>query len=471
MKNIIILLSIISIVSIKCTKENRIQNLPSFNNERGVVAPSSTTYSGTRLLEPVILTDTQLSSFILNSPGDIVGFRYDAGKWIQIPIQIDEMAILDITKPYGEPASGYNILMYTDANWRTGADPNPLIDSDDELVFMLKDAGDQFTGSGYPMGVIASIKKEVVVNDGLTNSYVYLFQQDGSLQQGAGINYVQYQYSPTNTVFDYGSKLNVENSFITTSKYKWHFAGEWISDRLVLNNVDILDRHKAFFGDGSCTRSENTFSDGSNAFVTNKAGAIRVIRSYMGANSGPYTQRTNIFYEGRQDILTDLRVHSIEGIQDVFDYSPAAKGMNYTNSLNSTPITIDGIKETVVKGNIQWELVSGSVGSLVILHRKNTTFVGSETTFSSYWDDAKTEAASKCTGDGQAWGTSGIATGFNSSSLFTEPIKGSQTYTSPNFRLLKAIRTVYFEAPNASNSVAINYNANRPLTISINYKK
>jgi hypothetical protein len=144
--------------------------------------------------------------------------------------------------------------------------------------------------------------------------------------------------------------------------------------------------------------------------------------------------------------------------------------MNYTNSLNSTPILIDGVNETVVKGNIQWELVSGSVGSLVILHRKNTTFVGSETTFSSYWDDAKTQPASKCTGDGQAWGTSGIATGFNSSSLFTEPIKGSQTYTSPNFRLLKAIRTVYFEAPNASNIVAINYNANTPLTISINYK-
>jgi hypothetical protein len=123
---IIILLSIISIVSINCTKENIIQNSPSFNNERGAVAASSISYSGTRVLEPVILTDTHLSSFILNSPGDIVGFRYDAGTWIQIPIQIDEMAILDITKPYGEPASGYNILMYTDANWRTGLDPNTL---------------------------------------------------------------------------------------------------------------------------------------------------------------------------------------------------------------------------------------------------------------------------------------------------------------------------------------------------------
>jgi hypothetical protein len=420
-------------------------------------------------LEPVILTDTQLSSFSSNSPGDIVGFKYDVGTWIQIPIQIDEMAILDITKPYGEPASGYNILMYTDANWRTGADPNTLIDNNDELVFMSKDAGNQFTGIDYPIGIIASTKKEVVINDGLTTSYVYLFQQDGSLQQGSGINYVQYQYSPTNTVFDYGNKRNIENSFITTSKYKWHFAGEWISDQLVLNNVDILDRHKAFFGDGTCLRSENTFSDGSNAMVTNKVGPVRAIRSYMGANSGPYTQRTNIFYEGRQEIITDLRVHSIEGIQDVFDYSPAASGMKYTNSLNSTPKIIDGVaNETVVKGNVEWELISGGVGSLIILHRRYTTFVGNEATFSSYWNDAKTKPASKCTGDGQAWGTSGVATGFNNSNLYTEPIRGNQSYTSPNFRLLKATRILYIEEPNSGNSVAINYNSYLPLTITIN---
>jgi hypothetical protein len=80
----------------------------------------------------------------------------------------------------------------------------------------------------------------------------------------------------------------------------------------------------------------------------------------------------------------------------------------------------------------------------------------------------KGRPSSRCTGDGQAWGTSGISMGFNSSALYTEPIRGAQTYTSPNFRLLKAIRTVYFETPNASNSVAINYNANAPLTISIN---
>ncbi len=125
MKNVVILLSI-SITLIYCTKEYRIQNSPSFDNEKGTVSASSISYSGTRGLEPVILTDTHLSAFMLNSPGDIVGFKYDAGVWIQIPIQIDEMAMLDITKPYGEPASGYNILMYTDARWRTVCDLDHL---------------------------------------------------------------------------------------------------------------------------------------------------------------------------------------------------------------------------------------------------------------------------------------------------------------------------------------------------------
>lgn len=408
-------------------------------------------------LEPVVF-----SSALNFLPSELVAFKSDGLELTQIPVQVDERAMIDITKPYGEAASGYIVLNYTDANWRTGADANTLIDADDEIAFMLKDASSQHAGDD-PMGTITGTKKEVSITDATGTYYVYLFKQDGTLQQNAGINYVQYSYVPTNPVFNYGNSRNNENSFITTLKYKWHFAAEWISDQLVLNNVDILDRHKSFFGDGSCKRSENTFSDGRNAFVCNRSGAIRTIRSYMGANSGPLTQRTHIFYEGRQDIITDARVHSIPAINDVFDYSPAANGMKYTNSFNSTQKTIDGVNETVLKGDIQWELVTGNLGSLVILHRRQTTFTGNETTHTSYWNDAKTNPASNCTGDGQAWGTSGIGIIFNNSSLFTDPYNGK--YTSVNFRVIKTTRTVYFEQPNITNETAINYNSQQPLVI------
>jgi len=54
--------------------------------------------------------------------------------------------------------------------------------------------------------------------------------------------------------------------------------------------------------------------------VTSKVRPVRVIRSYLGANSGPNTQRTHIFYDRREDIVTNLRVHSIPSIMDFFDY-------------------------------------------------------------------------------------------------------------------------------------------------------
>ena len=72
-------------------------------------------------------------------------------------------------------------------------------------------------------------------------------------------------------------------------------------------NVDILDRHKSGFA-GSCARTEGTFSVGGGGFIANKSGPVRAIRSYLGANSGTYTQRDEIMYEGRMDVTTYLRV-------------------------------------------------------------------------------------------------------------------------------------------------------------------
>ena len=114
--------------------------------------------------------------------------------------------------------------------------------------------------------------------------------------------------------------------------------------------LDILDRHKDMFGPGICTRTEDTFSLGEGAFIANKDGPVRAIRSYLGANSGPITQRDHFFYERRQDMHTYLRVHPISGLIDLYDYSTNAIGMVYFNSLNTTGVTIDGVPDTVAPG-------------------------------------------------------------------------------------------------------------------------
>ena len=83
---------------------------------------------------------------------------------------------------------------------------------------------------------------------------------------------------------------------------------------------------------GRARRTEGTFSTGGGAFIANKSGPVRAIRSYLGANSGTYTQRDEIMYEGRMDVTTYLRVHPIPPLRDWMDYSADAIGMQYFTS-------------------------------------------------------------------------------------------------------------------------------------------
>ena len=137
--------------------------------------------------------------------------------------------------------------------------------------------------------------------------------------------------------------------------------------------VDILDGHKSRFAFATCGRSNATFADAEGAFVANIDGPVRAIRSYVGANSGPLTQRTEIFYDFRYDQITDLRVHAIPGIMSFYDWSTAATGMQYRNSLMTTPVVVDGSPDTVPAGVPSWEYLDGAQGSLSTTYRVDTS--------------------------------------------------------------------------------------------------
>ena len=107
---------------------------------------------------------------------------------------------------------------------------------------------------------------------------------------------------------------------------------------------------------------------------------MRAIRSYIGANSGTFTQRDDIFYERRQDTFTYLRVHAgISQVSQYLDYSPAATGMIYTNSsVYPASATIDGVPDAAIPvpaGNAlqtpeaEWEQANGPQGSLSVITR------------------------------------------------------------------------------------------------------
>jgi hypothetical protein len=410
--------------------------------------------------DPVVLTGAQLPALSSVAAGDVVAFRW-LQDWDQVPVQVDERKSVDFGTVYNGAALGFATTVYADPGTFTGADSNGNVDSDDEVAFMAKDVGGEAPGEATdPAGVVAGSGVKVKVSTTLggtaRDGWIYLFKRSGSLSPGAGKSYVNYDFQLLSGAYKTTYKLqdgpNPENSTISTPYYVDHFSDRWLNDQIKVktgdaSQVDIIDRAKVLLGPGNCGRSEDTFDDAEGAFIANKVGPVRAIRSYIGANSGPLTQREHVFYEQREDIRTFLRVHAIPGPWDFFDYSSAASGMTYRNNLNTGGVTIDGNPDTPTDGALSWESVDGPQGGLSMVHTTNTD-IPSFTSTSHYLDDstpATTGPETQCTGDSQAFGESGPW--INSNLPNTDP------RTTP-FNSLASTRTIYFESPGKADGAA-----------------
>jgi len=407
-----------------------------------------------RPADPVVLEGAQVPALNGIPPDALVAFRYDAG-WEQIPVQVDERDIVgfdqiyNYVKTYGE---GVTHEFYTDPGTFTGADSDPGLDGNDEIVFMAKDAGAKPPVFSEPAGVVAYSGVQVVLIDPLNSSkgYVYLFQQEGSLEAGAGQQYVQYAFDLLSgdylTTYAIAHGPNPENSAITTAYYEEHFSDRWICDGLRIfagtaTGVDILDSHTNINLPFVCARHEGTFSQGEGAFVINKSGPVRAIRAYLGANSGILTQRDHLFYEQREDIVTCLRVHEFPGLMDLRDYSAEAIGMTYFNNLNLQGYVIDGVDDAVAKGRIEWELVTGPQGALVVITDVETDIPGVTFADSFYLDDSSPGLA-RCTGDDAA--------AYGYSGPWLKDFLPNTDPAHPPYYRLTGLQTVYCAPPGLS---------------------
>jgi hypothetical protein len=401
-----------------------------------------------------VFTGRQVPGLLGANPADVVAFRSTpTAGWEQVPVQVDERAVVNFGVVYHRSSpNNVNVLTYTDPGTWAGPDPDPALDADDEIAFMARDAGGRPATFSEPAGVVAGSGVQVRVVDVPANTVgvVYLFRRSGTtLDPGAGKRYVDYEFDLVSgdykTTYRFEDGPNPEDSEVTTPYYSHHFSDRWLSDELRVtapgaSGVDILDRHKNLFAPGSCGRSEDTFDDAEGAFVVNRSGPVRAIRSYVGANSGPFTQREHVFYERREDIRTYLRVHAIPGVMDFFDYSPAASGMTYSNDRNRGGVTVDGAPETLADpGTPAWEMVDGPQGSMIVTPGTTTSYQPVATT--GYYLDDSTPATVQCTGDAFAYGSSGsrITNGIPC----TDPAQGcTDTLTST--------RVLWFDGPGRS---------------------
>ncbi len=402
---------------------------------------------------PVVITGAELPSLLGTTPGRLVAFRWKGG-WKQVPVQVDERALIDLGSAYDSDPVGVTQLTYTDPGTFVGADPDASLDGDDEVAVMAGDAGAKASGSKDPGGVAADSGVEVRISDPLPGGsveHLYLFRAKGSLDPAAGKRYVDYDFDlgsgDYKTTYGLNAGPNPEDSTIATPYYSQHFSDRWIDDGLSIhagsaNGADILDRHKSMFAPGNCGRSEDTFSAGEGAFIVNRSGPVRAIRAYVGANSGPYTERQHVFYRRSEEITTFLRVHAIPSVLDFFDYSPAAAGMTYRNDLNPSGVTVDGVPEMPTAGAPSWEQVDGPQGALSILDSLEASFA---TTVGSYYLDDSTPSVTQCTGDAFAYGSSGSY--VTSAIPNTDPRLGTAG-------TLTSTRDLFFDPPGARAATA-----------------
>lgn len=407
--------------------------------------PDTAALASERSFEPVVLTGDSVPSLVGVPPAQIAAFRYTAGAWTQIPVQVDERAVIALGSAYRgidptrctQPTWCENVvgavvqLYYTDSGTFVGADPDPAFDRNDELVFMARDAGTEAAANtAAPSSVQPGTGVKVMISEpgGGGSGFVYLYRQNGTLAPGAGQSYVNYNFvlaSGGNYLTSYdrvgtspddnrrtGDALgaNPENSTVTTPYYSQHFSDRWIMDALRItagsaSGADILDRAKVAFAPGSCLRTEYTGSRSEGAFIVNRSGPVRAIRAYLGFNSGPLVQRQHIFYDRYAEVTTSLRVHPIPGILDYMDYSAAAAGMTYRNNQNPGGVVVDGRPDNVRAGPLDWESLQGAPGTLVTAYTLASNTPALSRT--SFYDDAVTSQYAQCTGDNSAYGASG----------------------------------------------------------------
>jgi hypothetical protein len=448
--------------------------------------------------DAVVLKGADLSDLVGTEPGKIVGFAWD-GKWQQIPVQVDERHTVDVRQLYpegnfppyvGDNTPDFDLEVYADPKTLSGADQDATFDADDELTFMGGDAGAPINGSSVtaPAGVDPASAVSVAVNDPISGEggAVYLFEATGDLDPSAGKDYVDYEFKLTNLTgtqtlkddYGYFSQFNPEDSTVKTDDYELHSIDRWMEDEMKITmgnstGVDILDREVAQATKTGCGRSEYTFSgrwtqdtspgndgntDTEGTYVAVIDGPVRAIRSYMGANSGPYVQREHIYYQDHEQNTIFLRVHPMLDLYSWTDYSPAAIGMTYRDLKNTGGVPVDGNPDTitpagtadVANGAYAWQQLSGPQGSV-------STVVGSDTdipnpNFGTYYLDDSTPTASnevQCGGDGQSIGASGFGI-LGPVTPNTDPRLGVHNN-------LTVKRTRYFGPPSDGTAQAENY--------------
>ena len=282
-------------------------------------------------------------------------------------------------------------------------DPVRGLDTDDEMVFMAKDAGPRaLPDAPLPPGIADSY--EVSVTDPLTGAVDYVYVMKASAEGpsprfDASNGYVSYKrdaalngnlflfsqssyddygnapkgpvYNPETGTCDLKSvqRRPSDGAWVTTPRYRFRYDGRWLMTKLEINNSDdgtsiapsetdeygqdLIDQWKARAfqqrpgGTTPCCGFEEEVNNwgGSSILMGERSGPVRTIRETWGADSGTNVVRREIFYRDEIRFGAFLRVHVIppaDGIYSQWDYN-AGIATRYYNSVLSASNRANGV--------------------------------------------------------------------------------------------------------------------------------
>jgi hypothetical protein len=341
-------------------------------NSKAVTAAPANTLN--RPEDPVVVAGADLAAFDGESIDELRLYAFDGSDWSPIPFQIDER-LNDITGTYVISEDG-------------------LLDANDELVFMAKDAGVEAGTGDWPSDTMAlsNPRVQVNVNDPLSPGdmgWAYLFRS------------TTLATNPTVYV-DWDFALQTVTALSYTASFTDDFIG--LADITVNGNgIDILDRQKTRVDTDIIDLNEETLT-----LLITPTITIPVVGPVRGvANGGDF----NIsIYGARLDSAvsfdTSISPFAVESVRNSLDLNdPTVTGVtNYFNS-NGVSVPIDGVNDVVgASPRVDWFQASGASGGMVVAFP--TVNAGGGTVTNYYKDDSAIDPGD--TGDQQSYADSGL---------------------------------------------------------------
>lgn len=364
-----------------------------------------------RNLEPVVVSGASLPDFSGAPISQLFLYAYREGAWQQIPFQFDERGIANNDTSFFIEDDG-------------------LLDDNDELVFMARDAGDRTEAFNWidNEDSFNSIRYEIAVSDPLAQdgkAWAYLYRSSTLILDPNLTDYIDYFESNTGNA----GQDTVRSVFYEIA----HSTNGFPKDLIITtegggNGEDLLDilkfRSQAVFG-LSVSITENSISVDAEEgdAVLFKDGMVRVIRSVdatVKISLGlifTFNFVTPPFFYYPNSVEINIEVPDVSDVGATintgrmsFDLNANAAGMKFVGANNPEPgFTVDGQPDnpnkeidSVLPDN-NWMYISGSQGTIVHLFPLAKSVGGSRQLY--YKDDSATD--SQDTGDQKSYGDTG----------------------------------------------------------------